>query len=177
MQQWVTQHKIPDNNNPVKAGLWLHQLSKAATRTISIIVNPGKFSMKPGFSPTGLIISKTINTLSRIRRAIRTAEWNAASQIARTVKSLNQLKKAQQQIIQHTPSDSPAHGDILKFLADPLYQIIHPPTCSLPDTIAQIDIALPKLRRYLHGSIRRGLRLASSKKNENNLRSRRRWQD
>ena len=122
MQQWLTQHKILDNN-PVKAGLWLHQLSKAATRTISIIVNPGKFSMKPGFSPTGLIISKTINTLSHIRRAIRTAEWNAASQIARTVKSLNHLKKAHLQIIQPAPSDSPAHSDILTLLADSLYQM------------------------------------------------------
>jgi hypothetical protein len=65
-------------------------------------------------------------------------------------------------IYQHTPVDSAAFRVIIQFVADPLYQISDPSIGTLPDTIAQIDIAIPKLRRNLHGSIRRGLRLASS---------------
>jgi hypothetical protein len=118
--------------------------------------------MKQGFSPVGLLISKTINTFSCIRRGLR-LNWPSSSHLPRTTQALKKLQSDKDAILLHTPDTSPYHKDVLKYINDPLFNIPTNPM-SITDTLAQIDIAIPKLRRNLHGSIRRSLRLSASQK-------------
>jgi hypothetical protein len=83
--------------------------------------------MKQGFSPVGLLISKTINTFSCIRRGLR-LNWPSSSHLPRTTQALKKTSIGQRCYFITHPRHIPIPQGCSQIYQRPTFQYTHEST-------------------------------------------------